>query len=58
MTQTAVPGPEPHWQPATTPPYTDTGNPATQSSLWEATASTFRTIAGLKPRTPSPPGCA
>ncbi|MEV0537859.1 hypothetical protein [Kitasatospora sp. NPDC050463] len=38
MTEIAVPGPEPDWQPATRPPYNDGRNPAAQTSLWEATA--------------------
>ncbi|MFG2918889.1 hypothetical protein ACGF0D_39155 [Kitasatospora sp. NPDC048298] len=49
MAEIVVPGPEPDWQPATTPPYHVGKNPASQFSLWEAAASTFRMIAGLKP---------
>ncbi|MFJ9448388.1 hypothetical protein ACIRRH_42250 [Kitasatospora sp. NPDC101235] len=49
MAEIVVPGPEPHWQPATVPPYDNGQNPAAQSSLWETAASTFRMIAGLKP---------
>ncbi|MGW4651240.1 hypothetical protein [Kitasatospora sp. NPDC004289] len=49
MAEIVVPGPEPHWQPATVPPYRDGGNPAMQMSLWEEAASGFRMIAGLKP---------
>ncbi|WP_441251817.1 hypothetical protein [Kitasatospora sp. McL0602] len=49
MAQIVVPGPEPDWQPATVPPYYVGRNPAAQSSLWEAAASSFRMIAGLKP---------
>ncbi|GAA2815811.1 hypothetical protein ACFQ0M_00230 [Kitasatospora aburaviensis] len=49
MAEIVVPGPEPDWQPATSPPYHAGRNPAAQTSLWEAAASTFRMIAGLKP---------
>ncbi|MFF1871169.1 hypothetical protein [Streptomyces sp. CB03911] len=49
MAEIVVPGPEPDWQPATSPPYNTGRNPAAQSSLWVAAAGSFRMIAGLKP---------
>ncbi|MFC5644983.1 hypothetical protein [Kitasatospora cinereorecta] len=49
MGEIVVPGPEPDWQPATIPPYGNGRNPASQFSLWEAAAGSFRMIAGLQP---------
>ncbi|MET8543065.1 hypothetical protein ABZW03_20790 [Kitasatospora sp. NPDC004799] len=49
MAEFEVPGPEPHWQPATIPPYGTGRNPASQQSMWEYAAPSFRLVAGLKP---------
>lgn len=44
-----VPGPEPDWQPAPSPPYYTGKNPAFQEGMWEYAAASFRLVAGLKP---------
>lgn len=49
MTTVLVPGPEPDWQPATSPPYYTGRNPASQYSLWWYAAGHFRLVAGLSP---------
>ncbi|MFJ1709400.1 hypothetical protein [Kitasatospora sp. NPDC088346] len=49
MIPIVVPGPEPGWQPAASPPYYTGENPPSQVSLWEAAGGSFRMIAGLKP---------
>ncbi|GAA2155695.1 hypothetical protein GCM10009760_55840 [Kitasatospora kazusensis] len=49
MAQIVVPGPEPDWQPATSPSYNVGRNPAAQFSLWVAAAGSLRMVAGLKP---------
>ena len=42
-----VPGPD--WQPATIPPYHVGKNPNVQHSLWQATSTLYRLVAGLTP---------
>ncbi|WP_367038643.1 hypothetical protein [Streptomyces sp. Je 1-332] len=48
MTPTEIPGPEPDWQPATSPPYYSGNNPAHQWSVWEHCSPLFQMIGGLE----------
>ncbi|MEV7119713.1 hypothetical protein [Kitasatospora griseola] len=49
MAEIVVPGPESDWQPATSIGYGTGRNPVHQISLWEASGSLYRMVAGLKP---------
>lgn len=48
MTSTEIHGPEPDWQPATSPPYYTGKNPAHQWSVWEHCSPLFQMIGGLE----------